>query len=601
MIFRNWVLENFPFIEDDFDALTDYELFCKMIEYVKKVHIDNERFINEITTKLEQMYNEGKFDSLIEEIVNLQLIFVYNTVSDMKSATNLVNGCHAQTLGYYSISDGGESTYLIRAKTNDDVIDDIFILSLSDNDLVAELLVKDRLINVKQGGVTGSNLDNNTSKLAIIFSKGYDMYFPKGTYNLDSYLTLTSHKIYGDNSNRTIIKYIGETNGQLLVSNSLENVEITNLCFDFGTANDSLVSHIYLPDTECLSIINCEFKNGYGSQLKLNGSSNVIIENCNFHDITGDTGNPGECIYCNGINNLTVSKCICNNVMDHFLYLDGSNDVSKVYVNNNNLQYTGKENNITNGGAIAIYGNCVDINITNNKIDHCKAGINCDIRNDITPSYITINNNLITNSTIDGIYSTANNQFISNNRVSYNGQDGLSIRVCDNVNIYHNIVDNNSRNGIGFRKNNHIIVANCEVYDNHLTGITIGNNASTTTNNVLISSCNVYKTSEGTQVTGIQALYGDDIKIINCKSYNNTLNWDIQRGTTTHLVSQFNNTDGSLNGHNLTYATSIPVNGTYAVGDIVLFTTPSAGGYVGAVCVTAGTPGTWKEFGAIES
>ena len=36
MIFRNWVLQNFPFLEDDFDALTDYELFCKMVEYMKK-------------------------------------------------------------------------------------------------------------------------------------------------------------------------------------------------------------------------------------------------------------------------------------------------------------------------------------------------------------------------------------------------------------------------------------------------------------------------------------------------------------------------------------------------------------------------------------
>lgn len=33
MIFRNFILQNFPFLEDDFDALTDYELFCKMVEY----------------------------------------------------------------------------------------------------------------------------------------------------------------------------------------------------------------------------------------------------------------------------------------------------------------------------------------------------------------------------------------------------------------------------------------------------------------------------------------------------------------------------------------------------------------------------------------
>ena len=44
MIFRNWILENFPFLEDDFDALTDYQLFCKMMEYVKQFAKDNEEF-----------------------------------------------------------------------------------------------------------------------------------------------------------------------------------------------------------------------------------------------------------------------------------------------------------------------------------------------------------------------------------------------------------------------------------------------------------------------------------------------------------------------------------------------------------------------------
>mgnify|MGYP003303630304 CR=1 FL=1 len=35
--FRNFVLQNFPYLEDDFDALTDYELFSKMVGYVKSI------------------------------------------------------------------------------------------------------------------------------------------------------------------------------------------------------------------------------------------------------------------------------------------------------------------------------------------------------------------------------------------------------------------------------------------------------------------------------------------------------------------------------------------------------------------------------------
>ena len=41
---RNFILQNFPFIEDDFDALTDYQLFSKVVEYVKRFAKDNEEF-----------------------------------------------------------------------------------------------------------------------------------------------------------------------------------------------------------------------------------------------------------------------------------------------------------------------------------------------------------------------------------------------------------------------------------------------------------------------------------------------------------------------------------------------------------------------------
>ena len=48
-------------------------------------------------------------------------------------------------------------------------------------------------------------------------------------------------------------------------------------------------------------------------------------------------------------------------------------------------------------------------------------------------------------------------------------------------------------------------------------------------------------------------------------------------------------------------ATAAPTTGTYAVGDKVENSVPAAGGYIGWVCVTAGTPGTWKGYGLISS
>ena len=75
MIFRNWILQNFPFLEDDFDALTDYQLFCKMVEYMKKSLEKVECFqatINEFTIKLNEF--QHYFDNLdVTEEVNAKL------------------------------------------------------------------------------------------------------------------------------------------------------------------------------------------------------------------------------------------------------------------------------------------------------------------------------------------------------------------------------------------------------------------------------------------------------------------------------------------------------------------------------------------------
>jgi len=47
--------------------------------------------------------------------------------------------------------------------------------------------------------------------------------------------------------------------------------------------------------------------------------------------------------------------------------------------------------------------------------------------------------------------------------------------------------------------------------------------------------------------------------------------------------------------------TAVPTTGTWNRGDQIRNTAPSPGGFIGWVCTTAGTPGTWKTFGAISA
>ena len=178
MIFRNWVLQNFPFLEDDFDALTDYELFCKMIEYVKKLVKDNEDFRkqledlenyvynlnlqDEVNNKLDEMASDGTLEEIMASYLNTKAIFGFDNVSGLKNATNLIDGSYAETLGYYTVNDNGGGLYHI---TDDELTpNDANIIELNSG-LYAVLITKDNIITPEQFGCKGDGINNDTTNL----------------------------------------------------------------------------------------------------------------------------------------------------------------------------------------------------------------------------------------------------------------------------------------------------------------------------------------------------------------------------------------------------------------------------------------------------
>ena len=98
--FKGWVLENFPFIEADFDAITNYELICKITEYLNNV-INNQNevqdlaselvtgynnllnYVNdEINNKLDEMAEDGSLTNLIKNYVDPIINTFENNVTD---------------------------------------------------------------------------------------------------------------------------------------------------------------------------------------------------------------------------------------------------------------------------------------------------------------------------------------------------------------------------------------------------------------------------------------------------------------------------------------------------------------------------------------
>ena len=195
-LFRRCVIQNFPFIEEDFDALTDYGLLCKVVEYLNKVinqtnltseqveelseafnslksyvehYFDNLDVQEEINNKLDAMAEAGTLADIISQYLNSIAVFAYDTVASMKTATNFVDGSYARTLGYYAKGDKGGALYRIRTITNDDTVDESLLIEITGdptNTLVAELQLEDKM-TVEQFGVKGDNTTDDTTKFQI--------------------------------------------------------------------------------------------------------------------------------------------------------------------------------------------------------------------------------------------------------------------------------------------------------------------------------------------------------------------------------------------------------------------------------------------------
>ena len=79
-ILTNDVLQNFPFLEDDIDAITDYELISKTYEY-----LDDKKANKEDVPKLDDYYNKDEIDNLLDEKVDNEELDSYYNKTEVNS------------------------------------------------------------------------------------------------------------------------------------------------------------------------------------------------------------------------------------------------------------------------------------------------------------------------------------------------------------------------------------------------------------------------------------------------------------------------------------------------------------------------------------
>lgn len=373
--FKRCVLQNFPFIEADFDALTNYGLLCKVVEYLNKVidsqnevqgvteeivtafnnlydyvknFFDNLDVQDEINNKLDAMVEDGTLQEIITTYIQSNVTWTFDNVSSMKSATNLMDGSYAKTLGYYQPNDGGASQYLIRSRTESDTPNDGNLIAIGD-DLIAELIVINDQVCVKQFGAKGDGTtDDSTAinnalsfkgndKIAVTFvgsetylSTGIKYIYSNTTIDLNSSIILGSADCVWQcdkdsvcsagytGINNIVIKngtFKNETHFRFFHST---NIKVENILFD----DAHQAWHVFdLGGVKGFSIKNCEFYGNGNTDWSTQMPSieaiqtdfasrggqpdwetiqpsvvydnvptiDVLIENCYFHKKSGDT------------------------------------------------------------------------------------------------------------------------------------------------------------------------------------------------------------------------------------------------------------------------------------------------------------------------
>ena len=185
-----------PAIDNNAEALE--ELQAKYIEL--KAYVDN-YFENldvqeEINNKLDAMAEDGTLTEIVTSYLNVKCILSYDTVEDMKNATNLIDGSFAETYGFYSKNDNGGAKYKIRTITNQDVVDNITIISLTnDNTLIAEFIPQHGKINLKQFGCHGDGETDDSSNIQkainyVLSNEHLTLYAPRATYIVNTGITI---------------------------------------------------------------------------------------------------------------------------------------------------------------------------------------------------------------------------------------------------------------------------------------------------------------------------------------------------------------------------------------------------------------------------
>lgn len=321
--FKWFVLENFPFLEADFDALTEWQLFCKLGKEINKIiesqnlvgkqaeeltnaFNDLQNYVNnyfenldvqeEINNKLNEMAEDGTLQEIIEAYINLKSVLAFDTVTDMKQASNLVDGSFVKTYGKTTLNDGKGRFYKIREIINTDIVDNENIIALNNPNLVAVKMISinDSFITPEIFGAKGNETTDDTiafqncidfacaSKLPIFAFKNYLI---SNTLNITNSITIfgsKNKKLVDSMHNMNDFTFIFTGENYLFSSESEYNYSLfENITIKGNSINNAFKNQGYRNIYNNVAIYNCSVGIDFVGEEQYWRGENEIL-NCYF-------------------------------------------------------------------------------------------------------------------------------------------------------------------------------------------------------------------------------------------------------------------------------------------------------------------------------
>ena len=446
------VINNNAMVTEDFIAKVD-ELKAYVDHYFYNLDVQEE-----IDNKLDEMAADGTLQEIITTYIQANVAWCFDTVADMKSATNLIAGSYARTLGFHTLNDGGGATYYI---TDTGTADEMSVIAIGS--LYANLVVTST-VTVEMFGAygDGSHDDQDAINASLQSSAGVVTLSEGKTYMIKGYETgqrqggtppdltdntgivIPDNKIFDLNNSTIQIITNDRTNYNGITIASVSNVTVRN-----GKI---------IGDRKTHTGIGGEW--GYGISIRY--AHNVILENLIITEMWADginISNDGDpSTLCT---NITIRECICDGNRRQGMSVENGDGF---LVENSEFINTGNDGYQTNPSA----GIDIEPFVNSGNVVKNIRVTNCTLSNNYSAGIISSGMHT-EGAKVDGF--TLDHCELKGNQYGSNANGSLMILQTKNVVIDSNVIEYNESSvpQIILRPSNELFFTNNKVTNGNIT------------------------------------------------------------------------------------------------------------------------------------